>query len=58
MISFGLCALFIRSLKKPAPLTAGKPIGEPGTQFFRTFHTPDTCCEIGAEQSIVGSPAG
>src|SRR5271168_881568 len=58
MISFALCFLFIRGLKKPAPLSARKPIPEPSTEFLCAFHTPDTCCEIGTEQAIVGSLVG
>jgi hypothetical protein len=58
MISFALCILFIRGIEKAAPLSAGKPIPEPSTELFCAFHTPDTCCEIGTEQSIVGSLVG
>jgi len=39
-------------------LSAGKPVPDPSTEFFRAFHTPDACCQIGTEQSIVGRLIG
>ncbi len=58
MISFAFCFVFIRDLKKPATLSSRKPIPEPGTEFLRSFHTPDTCGKIGTEESVVGSLVG
>jgi hypothetical protein len=49
MISLAFRFAPIRGLRKPAPLSAGKPIPKPGSQFFRAFYAPDTCCEIGTE---------
>src|SRR5450631_1439197 len=49
MISFPFRVASIRGLKKPASLSAGKPIPEPGSKFLRTFDAPNTCCEAGTE---------
>ena len=48
----------IGRVKKPAPLSAGEPVTEPGTKLLRAFHPPDACCKIGTEQAIVGSLVG
>lgn len=37
MISFAFRFASIRGLKKPAPLSAGKPVSEPSSSFFVPF---------------------
>jgi hypothetical protein len=46
MISFAFCVPIVRGFKKPAPLSAGKPVPEPRAEFLRTFNTPDARSEI------------
>ena len=58
MISFALRSASVGGVEKPAPLSAGEPVADPGTKLLRAFHPPDARCKVGTEQAIVGSLVG
>jgi len=54
-VSFAFQCVWIRSLPKAVSFVCREPIAKPDTQLLRTFHSPDTSGEFGAEQASIRS---
>src|SRR5579863_2642003 len=48
----------VGKLPKGPRLFNCEPIPKSHSQFFRTLHTPDTCCELWAQESCVSCLIG
>jgi hypothetical protein len=59
-VTFPLHSCAVRTLPQRASLLIRQPISHPDAVFLEAFHTPNPCCQIGAEQSaicgLVGQP--
>jgi hypothetical protein len=52
MISLTLREASIGGFKEPAPLSAGEPVTDPGTELLRALYPPDARCEVGLSRPL------